>query len=147
MDESPSPDDDERSRQYLRHSLQRRLAILEDRLAEIEADIQERKRISEAIMERLQTRKRRYMGMLNDRDALRSHVAGEGFYERRAKLLRRIEEIDERINREMEGQWRDIQQLTRERRELRERREELWARQRSTEELLDEDPDDSRDRA
>lgn len=133
------------SKRFLLKSLDSRLQILEERLAEIEEEIQERKRISDTIMERLQRRKEQHMGMLNDRSALRSAVEGENFYERRAKTLKKMERIDEAINREMEQQWRDIQQLTRERRELREKREELRARRRSVEELLDEGLEEGRD--
>lgn len=104
-------------KRFLFRSLASRLRIVEERLQEIEEEIEERERIG---------------------NALRSAVEGGTFYERRAKVLKKMERIDGEINQEMEQQWRDIQWLTRERRELKEKREELLARKRSVGELLED---------
>jgi chromosome segregation ATPase len=119
-------------------SLSNRIKIIEDRLEEIAEEIEERKRIGEAVMRKLEDYKKESMGYLNDEDALRSRVEGKDFYERRANMLKRIEGIDQQINKEMSQLWRDIQDLTEERRELRERRELLLAKRRSAEKVLRE---------
>jgi len=130
--------DKDLSEDPLIESLSNRINIIEDRLEEIAEEIEERKRIGEAVMRKLEDYKKESMGYLNDEDALRSRVEGKDFYERRANMLKRIEGIDQQINKEMSQLWRDIQDLTEERRELRERRELLLAKRRSAEKVLRE---------
>lgn len=123
---------------FLLQSLNRRLEIVDQRLAEIEGDIEDRKEIGEKIMRQKQDKKEKYRSCLTNKWKLRKNVEGDDLYERKANMRSKIDDLDQEINREMTKQWKDIQKLTKERRELKEKREELKRRKSAAKKALGE---------
>ena len=120
--------EDSLSPKELLYSLHSRIKIIEDRLEEIEEEIKKRKEIGEKIMRKKKDKKSEYMSYLTKPHQIKKKVKGSNFDEQRATVQEKIDKLDREINEEMESQWRDIQKLTEERRDLKEKKEELKRR-------------------
>jgi len=120
--------EDSLSPKELLYSLHSRIKIIEDRLEEIDEEIEKRKKIGEKIMQSKQDKKSEYMSYLTKPHQIKQKVKGSDFDEQRATVQEKIDQLDHEINKEMESQWRDIQKLTEEKRDLKEKREELKRR-------------------
>jgi chromosome segregation ATPase len=112
----------------LLYSLHSRIKIIEDRLEEIDEEIEKRKEIGERIMRNKQDKKSEYMSYLTKPHKIKKKVKGNDFDEQRASVQEKIDQLDHEINEEMESQWRDMQKLTEEKRDLKEKKEELKRR-------------------
>lgn len=112
----------------LLYSLHSRIKIIEDRLEEIEEEVEKRKEIGEKIMRNKQDKKWEYMSYLTKPHKIKKKVKGSNLDEQRATVQEKIDQLDHEINEEMESQWRNIQKLTEEKRDLKEKKEELKRR-------------------
>lgn len=112
----------------LLYSLIGRIGIIDERLEEIEEEIGERKEIGEKIMRKKQKKKSEYRGCLSSPRKLKEKAKGDSFHQQQADMREKIDHLDREINAQMENQWKDVQKLTKERRELKEKKEELKRR-------------------
>lgn len=107
------------SESYLRWKLQ----LLEEQIAQIDRQLQERQRFQEERLADLQARLERYLTAKTDRTLLTDLTGQVDYAPALSRLQELISQTQTQLSQERIGAWRDMQQLRRERRQL----EKEWA--------------------